>query len=298
MNKEYVKRKAKKAQRRKARKAKAQRRKAEKQTRKLRQQFIIENNLIPQSKLVCGGFKGIPTTKRVSGVKPVKPVEPIVNYGGRMIVDLSKKSGMKALLRTLVQGNAAKQLGQALTTHAELLLENIDQFNTKEFQDMFNHFLGISDGLSGKRFPVAIRKRDGKLYAILPREKTITGTRKYKDEIGSIMLNWDQINRLLNEVGANTYQNAFYSGTYSGWASWVLSQMDIQIPEQLFIHWIRELNAKQWPKIFNLGFAFINGLIMSKLSKKEIQSVIGDKNISQVSEDEYIKLLSLLFKKL
>lgn len=295
--KSYQKRVAAKKQRRLKRLKKAKQKHNLKLRRQLQTKFNLENGILPKKVNYCGGTIG--------GIGKIKPIGKIgtinkVDSSPRRIVDLSKKSGVKAVLKALTNENAARSLDKQIFNEAKKLLDNIDKFNNPSYQSVFRSLIGFSgeNETDYKQVPITLRKVNGKVYAILPRQIRVVGKRKFANEIGYIMANWDNVNQLLNEVNANAYKSDFLSGTYQGWAQWVINQLGLDIPEQLFIFWIKDLMNKDWPKIYNLGFNFINGLINKKLSKKEIEKVIGKNDLNNISEDDYIKILSKLYKKL
>ena len=295
--KQYQKRVAAKKQRRLKRLKKAKQKHNLKIRAKLQNKFNLENGINSKKVNYCGGTIG-----SIGKIKPIGKIGTInkVDSSPRRIVDLSKKSGVKAVLKALTNENAARSLDKQIFNEAKKLLDNIDKFNNPSYQSVFRSLIGFSGDSETdyKQVPITLRKVNGKVYAILPRQIRVVGKRKFANEIGYIMANWDNVNQLLNEVNANAYKSDFLSGTYQGWAQWVINQLGLDIPEQLFIFWIKDLMNKDWPRIYNLGFNFINGLINKKLSKKEIEKVIGKSDLNNISEDEYIKILSKLYKKL
>lgn len=295
--KRYQKRVAAKKQRRLNRLKKAKQKHNLKIRAKLQNKFNLENGILPKKVNYCGGTIGT-----ISKIKPIGKIGTInkVDNSPRRIVDLSKKSGVKAVLKALTNENAARSLDKQIFNEAKKLLDNIDKFNNPSYQSVFRSLIGFSgeNETDYKQVPITLRKVNGKVYAILPRNIKVVGKRKFANEIGYIMANWDNVNQLLNEVNANAYKSDFFSGTYQGWAQWVINQLGLDIPEQLFIFWVKDLINKDWPKIYNLGFNFINGLINKKLSKKEIEKVIGKSDLNNINEDDYIKILSKLYKKL
>lgn len=294
--KRYQKRVAAKKQRRANRLKKAKQRHNLKVRKQLQTKFNIENGIVKRVNYSGG------TIGTIGKIKPIGKIGTInkVDSSPRRIVDLSKKSGVKAVLKALTNENAARVLDKQIYNEAKKLLDNIDKFNNPSYQSVFRSLIGFSgeNETDYKQVPITLRKVNGKVYAILPRQIRVVGKRKFANEIGYIMANWDNVNQLLNEVNANAYKSDFLSGTYQGWAQWVINQLGLDIPEQLFIFWIKDLLNKDWPRIYNLGFNFINGLINKKLSKKEIEKVIGKSDLNNISEDDYIKILSKLYKKL
>lgn len=294
--KRYQKRVAAKKQRRANRLKKAKQRHNLKVRKKLQTKFNIENGIVKRVNY-CGGTIGT-----IGKIKPIGKIGTInrLDNSPRRIVDLSKKSGVKAVLKALTNENAARALDKQIYNEAKKLLDNIDKFNNPSYQSVFRSLIGFSgeNETDYKQVPITLRKVNGKVFAILPRQIRVVGKRKFANEIGYIMANWDNVNQLLNEVNANAYKSDFLSGTYQGWAQWVINQLGLDIPEQLFIFWIKDLLNKDWPRIYNLGFNFINGLINKKLSKKEIEKVIGKSDLNNINEDDYIKILSKLYKKL